>query len=160
MANTSIPDIYGTGPQGVSHPAYNPAIALVDGDLITLRQSGQTKDSAGLLTLLIDWVRKKAFIKPVRVVTAAGAITVTTADYYIGVNKTTGAATVVNLPATPAIGLQFIIKDEKLDAATNNITITPAAGNIIGSTNAATYVLNTAGQSATVIYNGTAWTVC
>lgn len=90
-----------------------------------------------------------------RVVTAAGAITVATTDYYIGVNKTVGAATTVNLPASPATGTAFIIKDEKGDAATNNITLTPAAGNI---DNAGTFVMVTNNQSVIIIYNGTQWT--
>lgn len=89
----------------------------------------------------------------VRVVTAAGAVTVTTADYAVIVNKTVGAATTVNLPAG-ATGLAFVIKDGKGDAAANNITVTPAAGNIDG---AATYVMNTNYQSVTVVYTGSSW---
>lgn len=91
-----------------------------------------------------------------RVVTASGAVTVTTSDYYISINKTVGAATTVNLPSSPVTGQTFIIKDGKFDAATNNITLTPAAGNI---DNASTYIMNINGQSATVIYNGTQWEV-
>lgn len=91
-----------------------------------------------------------------RVVTAAGAITVATTDYVIVVNKTVGAATTVNLMATPTTGTVLVIKDGKGDAATNNITITPNAGNIDG---AASIVLNTNYQSATISYNGTQWNV-
>jgi hypothetical protein len=100
-------------------------------------------------------------LSPSRVVTAAGAITATKADYYIGVNKTTGAATVVNLPAMVAAdaGFEMIIKDEKLDALTNPITITPAAGNIVGTARATTYVVATNGASTKIIYNGTEWVV-
>ena len=92
----------------------------------------------------------------VRVITAAGSISVTTADYIVCVNKTTGAATTVNLPASPSVGDQYVIKDCKGDANTNNITITPAAGNIDG---VATYVINTARQSAGIFYDGTQWQV-
>ncbi len=91
---------------------------------------------------------------PVRVVTAAGAVTVAVTDQVVVVNKTTGAATTVNLPASPRTGQQFKIKDGKGDAATNNITITPAAGNIDG---AATKVISTNYGAATVVYNGTQW---
>ncbi len=91
---------------------------------------------------------------PVRVVTAAGAVTITTADYVVVVNKTVGAATTVNLPASPATGLTFIIKDGKGDAATNNITITPAAGNIDG---AATKVIDANYGSQIIAYNGSEW---
>jgi hypothetical protein len=92
----------------------------------------------------------------VRVVTAAGAITVATTDYIICVNKTVGAATTVNLPASPSTGDQYVIKDCKGDANTNNITITPNAGNIDG---AATYVMTIPRQSIGIFYDGTQWEV-
>ncbi len=90
-----------------------------------------------------------------RVVTAAGAITITSADYLVVVNKASGAATVVNLPAG-VTNTVFIIKDGKGDALVNNITLTPASGNIDGSS---TYVLNTNYSSATIVYNGTEWSI-
>jgi hypothetical protein len=92
---------------------------------------------------------------PIRVITAAGAVTVSaTTDYYICVNKTSGAATTVNLPASPATGLMYIIKDCKGDAATNNITVTPASGTIDG---ASAFVMSTNYQALGVTYNGTQW---
>lgn len=92
----------------------------------------------------------------VRVVTAAGAVTVTTADYLVVVNKTVGAATVANLPSSPTTGDTYVVKDGKGDAATHNITLTPAAGTIDGS---ATYVMATNYESITLVYNGTEWNV-
>lgn len=92
-----------------------------------------------------------------RVVTAAGAVTVSnTDDNVVIVNKTAGAATVVNLPASPPAGLEYVIKDGKGDAAANNITITPSTGNIDGG---ATNVINTNYGSRRIIYNGTIWNV-
>jgi len=91
-----------------------------------------------------------------RVVIAAGAVTITTADDIIVINKTSGAATTVNLMATPATGTILTIKDGKGDAATNNITITPNAGNIDG---AATAVINTNYGSFNIMYNGTQWNI-
>lgn len=93
---------------------------------------------------------------PTRVVIAAGAVTVTNDDYIVALNKTAGAATVVNLMATPATGTQIIVKDAKGDANANNITITPAAGNIDG---AGTYVINTNYGSAWISYNGAEWSM-
>lgn len=94
---------------------------------------------------------------PTRVITAAGAVTVSaTADYFVCINKTSGAATTVNLPATPPTGVTYLIKDCKGDAATNNITITPAAGNIDGSS---TYVLSNNYASVALVYNGSAWSL-
>ncbi len=95
-------------------------------------------------------------INGVRVVTASGAVTMATADNIVVVNKTSGAATVVNLTASPETGRTFVIKDGKGDASTNNITLTPAAGNIDG---AATYVMNTNYQAAKIVYNGTQWNI-
>jgi hypothetical protein len=91
-----------------------------------------------------------------RVVTAAGAVTVATTDDIVVINKTSGAATAANLPSTPKTGTRFIIKDGKGDAATNNITITPAAGNIDG---AGTSVINTNYGSTTLVYNGSEWNI-
>lgn len=88
----------------------------------------------------------------VRVITAAGAVTVTTADYVVAVNKTVGAATTVNLPAG-VDGQELIVKDAKGDAAANNITVTPAAGTIDG---AATFVINTNRGSVTLVYSSAA----
>lgn len=104
--------------------------------------------SDGVFTTATGRVRK------LRVVTAAGAVTVATTDDIVVVKKTSGAATVVNLPATPTTGQTFVIQDGKGDAATNNLTITPAAGNING---AATLVINTNYGSVVVAYDGTQW---
>lgn len=89
-----------------------------------------------------------------RVVTAAGAVTVAVTDLIIIVNKTVGAATTVNLPASPVTGTRFTVKDGKGDAAANNITVTPAAGTIDG---AATNVINANYGVRGYLYNGTEW---
>ena len=94
-------------------------------------------------------------LNPVRVVTAAGAVTVSATDSIVVVNKTVGAATTVNLPAG-VTGRVYTIKDGKGDALVNNITLTPAAGNIDG---AGTYPMNLNYQAVTLVYNGTEWNV-
>jgi hypothetical protein len=95
-------------------------------------------------------------VDQIRVVTASGAVTVATSDYIVVVDKTTGAATTVNLPGSPITGTVFVIKDGKGDANTNNITVTPAAGNIDGSS---TFVENVPYESVNLVYNGTQWNV-
>lgn len=62
-----------------------------------------------------------------RVVTAAGAITADPADDIIIVRKTVGAATTVNVNWS-ARTRPLTIVDGKGDAATNNISIVPSAG--------------------------------
>lgn len=87
-----------------------------------------------------------------RVVTVAGAVTAATTDHMIEVNKTVGAATTVNMPACNSnAGLQLIIVDGKGDAGTNNITLTPSAGNING---ASTFLMNVNRQGETIYYDG------
>jgi hypothetical protein len=92
----------------------------------------------------------------VRVVTAAGGITVNATDRIVVANKASGAATAVTLPSSPATGRYLTIKDGKGDANVNNITISPAAGNIDG---AATRVISTAFGTVDLVYNGTQWNV-
>src|SRR5262245_19091528 len=70
----------------------------------------------------------------------------------IFVNKTTGGATAIGLPAPGYIGQAIIVVDSKGDAASNNITITPASGLIGG---AATKVINANNGSAFLIWDGT-----
>lgn len=87
-----------------------------------------------------------------RVVTVAGAITAATTDHVIEVNKTVGAATTVNMPSCASnAGLVYIIIDGKGDAATNNITLTPTAGNINGAT---TMLMQINRQTETIWYDG------
>lgn len=99
-------------------------------------------------------IRPLLYASSVRVVTAAGAITATTSDVYICVNKTVGAASAVGLFASPTTGYVLTVLDCKGDANTNNITITPAAGNIDGS---ATFVISTAYGTWQGVYTGTIW---
>jgi len=74
------------------------------------------------------------------------------------VNKTVGEATQITLPArsSPPANRFVIISDGKGDAATNNITVVPAAGTITGLTS---IVLNSNYESAMFFDNGTTWTV-
>lgn len=103
-----------------------------------------------------SWVLTGDLTENIRVVTAAGAVTLAQNDFIVEVNKATGAATTVNLPSTPIVGKIYAIKDGKGDAGTNNITLTPAAGNIDG---AATYVMNTNYQATKIYYSGSEWRV-
>lgn len=89
-------------------------------------------------------------------VTTPGAYpyTTLTSDYVILVD--TSAARTINLIASPVTGQTYRIKDNVGSAAANNITITPAAGNIDG---AASATINIAYGSVDVVYNGTQWNI-
>lgn len=70
-------------------------------------------------------------LAPLRVVTAAGAVTVSATESGVAINKIVGAATIVNLPTAAdrndqARGAPVKIKDMKRDSSTNPITVTPA----------------------------------
>lgn len=70
--------------------------------------------------------------KPRRTVTASPDV-LDDVDYYVGVNLTTAGPVTLTLPANPVDGMHIIIKDEKLDAATNNITILANTGHTLES---------------------------
>jgi hypothetical protein len=129
------------------------AIAL--GDLFLSRQGSDTEDKSVTADQIRDVVSNN-IRRPMRVVTAAGAVTVLDTEEVIIIKKTSGAATAVNLPAGPETGKVYNIKDGKGDAGTNNITITPSSGNINGS---ATYVISTNYGAAEIVYTGTEWFV-
>lgn len=87
----------------------------------------------------------------ITLVTAA-TYTVLDADDVVDVNRA-GAVT-LTLPASPDSGQRHFIHDSSGAAATNNITIQPAAGDING---AASVVISTNYARRIVIYNGTQW---
>ena len=94
-------------------------------------------------------------------VTLSGAanVTATLADYIIGVDDT-AAPRSVTLPAPSTTGANanagkvYIIKDQSGGAATNNITIAPAAGTIDG---AASILIDQNYGEAQVYCDGSAW---
>ena len=88
------------------------------------------------------------------VFTGTGNITMSAGQKVQVVNKASGAATTVTLPASPTTWQTVLVKDGKGDASVNNITIQPAAGNIDGN---ATFVMNVNYGAAAFIYNGTQW---
>lgn len=113
-------------------------------------------DTTGALRSRKDYAAGQRNPMTTRVVTAAGAITVLALDELVVVRKTSGAATAVTLPSSPVTGRIYIIKDGKGDAATNNITISPASGTIDASANV---VLATAYGSLDFVYDGTQWSI-
>ncbi len=88
--------------------------------------------------------------------TASGNYTVGTTETLIIINKGTGAATTVTLPASPNTGRVIIVKDGKGDAGANNISIAGNGKNIDGAT---PLVISTNYGTSRIVYNGTQWNV-
>ncbi len=87
--------------------------------------------------------------------TSGSSVTMTT--NYLTINKTVGSATAVTLPVSPSTWtFVYIIKDQKGDCATNNITVTPSSGTIDG---AASFVMNVNRMSASFLFDGTNYSV-
>ena len=75
---------------------------------------------------------------PIRVVTAAGPVSISAAtDYMIVIDETSPAPTAINYACTP--GFTFLIKDGDGKDATNPITLRPTSGTIDG---AASFIMN------------------
>jgi hypothetical protein len=112
---------------------------------------------SGVKTLNSALITQAGRRRYVRYHTAPAAVTVAGGlDDVIAINKSTAGATAVTLPAGPTTGDTYTIKDAKGDAAGNNITVSPTAGNIDG---AATNVINSNYGFRTYTYNGTEWNV-
>jgi hypothetical protein len=80
-----------------------------------------------------------------RVVTAAGTVVIAPNDRVVVMNKTVGGPTAVTLPQASTKNGSVVIADFKRDAGTNNITITPFAGELIQGL--ATYTIAANGAS-------------
>jgi hypothetical protein len=83
--------------------------------------------------------------------------TLLSSDHYISCDVSLGVLT-INLPNAPATGRVYTIKDMGGDAATNNITVTTVGG-VVTIDGATTFVINSAYQAISVIFNGTSYEV-
>ena len=96
-----------------------------------------------------------AIVKHIVKITTGASYAALASDNIIDVNKTTGSATAITLPASPVDGMEVEVKDKKGDAATNPITVSAASGNIDGQTSVA---LSIAYGNGVFRYDGTAAT--
>ncbi len=87
----------------------------------------------------------------------ASPYTVLSTDSFLAVDVSGGVVT-IKLPDAPATGRVYYIKDSTGSAATSNVTVTTVGGavNIDGATS---FVMNTAYESISVIFDGTAYEV-
>jgi len=96
-------------------------------------------------------------VKVTSVAAAATPYTVLGTDYFI-TTDTTGGVLTLTLPAAPETGRVFVVYDGAGQAAANNVTISGNGKSIaFAGASAASQVLNTAFESATLVYNGTLW---
>lgn len=93
----------------------------------------------------------------VTVNSAASPYTVLADDYYISADVTAGTVT-IRLPNAPTIGRTFVVKDKVGLSATNNITVTTVGG-VINIDGATTFVMNTAYEAISLIFNGLTYEV-
>jgi hypothetical protein len=97
-----------------------------------------------------------AFCLAPTVVTSGASYAMSRNQSWLVVNKASGSATAVTLPATPITGHVVCVKDGKGDGAANNVTISAASGNIDG---AASKTISSNYGSMILGYNGTEWNV-
>lgn len=96
-------------------------------------------------------------LQTVRVVTAAGGVTVSPSDGLIVIRKTVAATTTVTLPTTPALGETHGIKDGSGNATAYNITVSAGGTNLIDG--ATTYVMPTNYQETWLTWDGSRWNI-
>ena len=72
--------------------------------------------------------------------------------------NTSGGAVTIRLPNAPATGRVYYIKDSNGTAAASNITVT-TVGEAVNIDGATSFVMNTAYESISVIFDGSAYEV-
>lgn len=147
--------------------SYTPSAIAITGGTINNVSVGATSASSGAFTTATMTTLTApsasvsgiltvngALIRKARTVTSGATISMLSTDDVLIVNKTTGSATAVTLPASPTTGMRIVVKDAKGDANTNNITVSPAAGTIDGAAN---FLINAAYGFGDFVYDGTQW---
>ena len=78
-------------------------------------------------------------------------------DDFLGVT-TSSIAITVELPNAPATGRVFTIKDTTGNAVTHNITVTTVGGSVLID-NATTFIMNSAYEASSFLFNGTKYLI-
>jgi len=108
--------------------------------------------SSFLIALGNDAAIAQEMKQAIRVATTSPVTVSNTTDCVVAINRSSAAATAVTLPAGTD-GRWFVIVDQKADAATNNITITPNGAETINGS--ATYVINQNNEGVILAYSAT-----
>jgi hypothetical protein len=91
-----------------------------------------------------------------RTILSGSPVAISRSDYYVFVNKTSGSATILNLPSGAQTGDTYEIKDAKGDAGANPIYVVPASGTIDGLTQ---FVINSNRGAAKFYHSGQEYVV-
>jgi len=92
-----------------------------------------------------------------QIIASGASFSLTQDDHKIVVNKTVGSATLFNLPTSPYLGQEVLIKDGKGDANMNKITVLPPSGLSIDGLS--TVIIKQKYQSMHFMYNGSDWNI-
>lgn len=93
---------------------------------------------------------------PLLIVTSGAIVNLATGNHKVVINKTVGSDTDVNLPPSPYLGQEIIIKDGKGDSNTNRIFVQSSGTTIDGFTG---IIMKRKYQSHTYMWNGTEWNI-
>jgi hypothetical protein len=147
-ANKGIAISGDTGTGIYSRGSGDISIGVSGGEMIRIQNTQITLNVGGFVLIGCGIVTSA--------ITSPGSYPYTTlnTDYIILVD--TSSARTINLIATPNTGQTYYIKDNVGSALTNHITVSPAAGNIDGSSS---YTILTAYGFVGLVYNGTQWNV-
>lgn len=88
------------------------------------------------------------------IISGISSATTLDASYYVVLGDSTGGGFIITLPASPATGQSYIIKDSGGDALSNNITVSGNGKTIDGGANA---TINTDYGAFEIVYDGTQW---
>ncbi len=119
-------------------------------------QSGQRLSVSNLLEL--EWIEPNVIVPDI--ITSGTVINLTDNSKRIIVNKTIGSPTIINLPMSPILGQEVIVKDGKGDAGIplmNEISIIPQSGVTIDSLS--NIIIGQNYGAFTFYWNGTEWNI-
>lgn len=90
-------------------------------------------------------------------VTTPGTVTLDSTSRRVVVRKGTGSPTTIQLPSSPVLGQEIVVKDGKGDAVTNNISVIALGG--ISIDGLPEISINRNYQSFTFVYDGVGWSI-
>jgi hypothetical protein len=105
----------------------------------------------------LDLVWRDPNVIPPLIVTSGAIVNLANENRRVVVAKPSGSPTTVNLPTSPILGQEVVIKDGKGDANMNNIDILPASGTTIDSFSVIRLKIKYGAY--TMMWNGMEWNI-